>query len=137
MILAWKTKFSLTILKPIITTAKSAKAKGAAKMKIEFDTWKAEYQPRVYESSGEMCDEHDTFEIGAEPCECEFLYTYDQTDPEDEDEETDYPEDSLRLAIKENRVWTWDNQGIRSGITGVGSELLVTKKAWTQQTEVS
>ena len=120
-------------------------------MKIEFDTWKAEFEPRVYENSGEMCDEHDTFEIGAEPaeqlaefaftigvesCECEFLYTYDQTDPEDEDDENDYPEDSLRLAIKENRVWTWDNQGIRSGITGIGSELLVTKKAWTEQTEV-
>tara|TARA_R110000796_G_scaffold134290_1_gene250020 strand:- start:81 stop:401 length:321 start_codon:yes stop_codon:yes gene_type:complete len=105
-------------------------------MKIEFDTWKTEYQPRVYENSGEMCDEHESFDIGVEPCDCEFLYTYDQTEPEDEDEETNYPEESLRLAIKQNRVWTWDNAGIRSGIENPRSELLVTVKAWAENTEV-
>ena len=95
---------------------------------MEFETWKAEYEPRVYVDSGAECFEH-------EECDCEFLYTYDITELDDKDDEDD--EDSLILAVKENRVWTWDNKGIRSGITNTSSDLLVTKKAWTNEMEIS
>ena len=57
----------------------------------------------------------------------------------DEDEEflESYPELALSVAIKENRVWSWGNDGgIRSGITTPRSELLVTKRAWIEETEV-
>lgn len=93
-------------------------------MKIPFDQWKAEYEPRIYLEM--ECDDH------AE-CECEFLYTYDQSEIDYDDYED---EDSLRRAIDENRVWTWDNAGIRSGIDNERSELLVTKKPWTEEMEI-
>jgi hypothetical protein len=106
-------------------------------MKIQFDTWKAEFKPRVYEDTGAWCDGHEDANRAdmANWCECEFLYTTDLTELED-DEEID-PEHSLSLAIKENRVWTWDNAGIRSGVTTDRSELITTAKAWTEQTEVT
>ena len=101
-------------------------------MQIQFDDWEEEYQPSYYQDSGAECDEH------AE-CECKFLLTYgiEELNDEDADMVESYPELSLSLAIKENRVWTWDNKGIRSGITTPRSELLVTAKAWTEQTEVT
>ena len=91
---------------------------------IDFDEWKAEYEPRVYLDM--ECDDH-------EECDCEFLYTHDLSEI-DSDEYED--EDSLRRAIDENRVWTWDNIGIRSGVDNQRSELLVTKKPWTEKMEV-
>lgn len=93
-------------------------------MTMNFETWKTEYEPRIYVDSGAECFEHDE-------CDCEFLYTYDMTEIDDEEDE-----DSLALAIKENRVWTWDNKGIRSGITNSTADLLVTKKAWTTEMEI-
>ena len=103
---------------------------------IDFDTWKAEYEPRVYEDSGAWCDEHADENV-ANPenwCDCEFLYTY--TLPELADE--DYVDEVWRedVAIQENRVWTWDNVGIRSGVDNERSELLVTKKPYTEKMEV-
>lgn len=99
-------------------------------MKIQFDDWEEEFQPRYYEDSGAECFDHDN-------CECRFLMTWGLEELADDDEES-YPELSLSLAIKENRVWTWGNDGtIISGITTPRSELLVTAKAWTEQTEVT
>ena len=94
-------------------------------MKIPFDTWKAEYEPRI--SLDMECDEH-------EECECEVLYPYHLSEIDDYEDE-----DSLRLAIEQDRVWTWDNRGIRSGIdkTEPWADLLITKKAWTEETEVA
>ena len=104
-------------------------------MKIPFDQWKAEYEPRIYLEM--ECDDH------AE-CECEFLYTYELSELSDylemaEDDKESGGEDArdnLALAISENRVWTWDNAGIRSGIDNERSELLVTKKPWTEEMEI-
>ena len=93
---------------------------------IDFDEWKAEYEPRVYEDSGAYCFDHE------DECDCEFLYTHDQSEIDYDYED----EDSLRRAIDENRVWTWDNVGIRSGADNERSELLVTKKPWTEKMEV-
>ena len=101
-------------------------------MIIKFDDWKAEYEPRYYEDSGAECFDHDK-------CDCVFLLTYGLEELADEDEDflESYPELALSVAIKENRVWSWGNDGgIRSGITTPRSELLVTKRAWTEVTEV-
>jgi hypothetical protein len=101
-------------------------------MIIKFDDWKAEYEPRYYEDSGAECFDHDK-------CDCVFLLTYGLEELADEDEEflESYPELALSVAIKENRVWSWGNDGgIRSGITTPRSELLVTERAWTEETEV-
>ena len=103
---------------------------------IEFDAWKAEYEPRVYEDSGAWCDEHEdaNLEDPENWCECEFLHTYTLPELSDEDyEDEDWRENS---AIQENRVWTWDNVGIRSGVDNERSELLITKKPWTEKMEV-
>ena len=86
-------------------------------MRIKFEDWKAEYEPRI---SLEMeCDEHDE-------CDCEYLYPYHISEIDDYEDE-----DSLRLAIEENRVWSWDIDTIRSGISGPNADLLITKKPWT------
>lgn len=91
-------------------------------MKIEFDTWKAEYQPRVYEDSGAECFDH-------EECECEFLYTFELQELEQDEEESS--------AITENRVWSWLTNGdIVSGIV-IPNDLLVTQRPWTERTWVN
>jgi hypothetical protein len=86
-------------------------------MGITFDTWKAEYQPRVYEDSGAECDEH-----GWE-CECEFLYTVDLHDMLEEDAN----------AGHERRLWTWRNDGtIVSGVEDVRGDILITVKPYNR-----
>jgi hypothetical protein len=90
-------------------------------MIIDFDTWKAEYQPRIYEDSGAECDEH-----GWE-CECEFLYTVTLDELDDEDAN----------AVAENRIWTWMVGGdIVSGIQQPGWDFLITKKPYSEATTV-
>jgi hypothetical protein len=87
-------------------------------MTLDFDTWKAEYQPRVYEDTGAECDEH-----GWE-CECEFLYTVNLDELEDEDAN----------AVAENRIWTWMVGGeIVSGIQKPGWDFLITKKPYNEE----
>ena len=96
-------------------------------IQIDFDAWKAEYEPRIYEDSGAECFDH-------EECDCEFLYTYTLPELIDENwEDEDWMETK---AIQEKRIWTWDNEGIRSGVTNERSELLITKKPWTEETEI-
>jgi hypothetical protein len=91
-------------------------------------TWKAEYEPRVYEDSGAYCFDHEN------ECDCEFLYTYTLPELSDEDyADEDWRED---VAIQEKRIWTWDNVGIRSGVDNERSELLITKKPYTEKMEV-
>ena len=80
---------------------------------IDFDTWKAEYKPRVYEDSGAECFDHDE-------CDCEFLYTFELDELQELQEEEGY---------KLNQIWTWTSDAIKAGI-GAG-ELLVTEKPWT------
>ncbi len=93
--------------------------------RIEFDAWKAEFVPRIYEDSGAECDEH-----GWE-CECEFLYPFEYSELNESEE----GEDSFN-AVAENRVWTWLNDGrILSGIHE-NYNLLVTKQPWTGPTEI-
>ena len=90
-------------------------------MTIDFDTWKAEYIPRVYVDSGAECDEHGW------DCECEFLYTVDI----DELDEEDYK------AGPENRLWTWRADGsIVSGVVSFKSDILITEKPYTEATLV-
>lgn len=88
---------------------------------LDFDTWKAEYQPRVYEDTGAECDEHGW------SCECEFLYTVnlDELDADDAN------------AVAENRIWTWKVGGeIVSGIQKPGWDFLITAKPYTEETTV-
>jgi hypothetical protein len=103
---------------------------------IDFDTWKAEYEPRVYEDSGAYCFDHEEQNL-SDPenwCDCEFLYTYTLPELTDENwEDEDWMETK---AIQEKRIWTWDNEGIRSGVTNERSELLITKKPWAEKMEV-
>jgi hypothetical protein len=81
---------------------------------IPFNTWKAEYQPRIYEDSGAECYDH-------EECDCEFLYTFEHHEVEELKEEE---------GIKYNQVWTWRSDGsITAGVCG--PELLITEKRWT------
>ena len=81
---------------------------------IDFASWKAEYQPRVYEDSGAECFDH-------EECDCEFLYTFELEELEELQEEEGY---------KLNQIWTWETGGnIVAGISA--GELLVTEKPWT------
>ena len=91
-------------------------------MRLAFEQWKADYQPRIYEDSGAECFDH-------EECECEFLYTFELCElMEDEENAT---------ALQENRVWSWLQDGsIVSGVTDERAELLVTVKPYTEETEV-
>ena len=90
-------------------------------MNIDFETWKAEYEPQIYEDSGAECYDHDE-------CECEFLYTYEPSEILDDEE--------LAPLVKQHRVWTWRSDGsIVNGIAG--SDLLVTAKPWTEEMEVN
>jgi hypothetical protein len=80
---------------------------------IDFATWKAEYQPRIYEDSGAECFDH-------EECECEFLYTFEH------DEVAELKEEE---GVKHNQIWTWLSDGtIKAGICG--PDLLITEKRW-------
>lgn len=90
---------------------------------LDFETWKSEYQPRVYEDSGAECFDHDE-------CECEFLYTWTADELQEEDDE------EWANAIDQNRVWTWEDR-IYSGITNPRGDLIVTRKPWTEETVVS
>lgn len=104
-------------------------------MKIPFDQWKAEYEPRIYLEM--ECDDH------AE-CECEFLYTYElgelsyylEMAEDDKESGGEDARDNLALAISENRVWTWEVGRIINGVVSERSDLLITTKAWTENTEV-
>lgn len=90
---------------------------------LDFDTWKAEYQPRVYEDTGAECDEHGW------SCECEFLYTVTPTELADDDEDL--------AAGAECRLWTWRNDGtIVSGVESSNADVLITAKPYTEATIV-
>ncbi len=92
-------------------------------MRIPFETWKAEYEPRIYQDSGAECDEH-----GWE-CECEFLYTVDPTELIDDEED--------HAAGPERRLWTWHGDGtITSGVDSVHADILITAKPYTEETTV-
>lgn len=97
-------------------------------MKLTSEQWKAEYRPHVYEDSGAECFDHE------DECECEFL----RTDDLSEIDYFDYEDElSLRRAIDENRVWTWDNEGIWPGIHGDRPELIITEKPWATRVRVA
>lgn len=92
-------------------------------MRIAFDTWKAEYEPRIYEQSSEMCEEDH------EECDCEFLYTVDLTELAEDEED--------HAAGPERRLWTWRNDGtIVSGVESVHADILITAKPYTEDTMV-
>lgn len=94
-------------------------------MIIDFDTWKAEYQPRMidqYNYEGD-CDKHPD----EEGCACEFLY------PTNLEELPDYDE----TALAEQRVWTWRKDGtVVSGVASDDEWLLITIKPWTESITV-
>jgi hypothetical protein len=102
---------------------------------IDFDTWKAEYEPRLMDEV--ECDDH------AE-CECEYLYPYQMgelqyyLDTAEDDKELGEEDarDNLALAISENRVWSWQADRIVTGVISERSDLLVTTKPWTEKMEV-
>lgn len=105
---------------------------------IAFDTWKAEYEPAIYEDLGAHCFEHeDENKEEDKECECEFLKTWftEELDPTSEHYEIE--DEESRNAIAENRVWSWNNSGIVSGITDQRTNVLITKKAWTEPTNVT
>lgn len=94
---------------------------------LDFDTWKAEYQPRIIDEPNTECDTHPD----EEGCSCEYLY------PTNREELADFDE----TAEAEQRVWTWFMDGtgaapIVSGIHGDDEWLLVTAKPWTEDTTV-
>lgn len=105
-------------------------------MKIPFDQWKAEYEPRLMLEP--ECDDHDE-------CECEYLYPYDlgelswylETAEDDKESGGEDARDNLALAISENRVWTWETDRIINGVVSEKGDLLVTTKPWTENTEVT
>jgi hypothetical protein len=107
-------------------------------IQIDFDTWKAEYEPRVYEDSGAYCFDHE------DQCDCEFLYTYQMgelqyyLDTAEDDKELggEDARDNLAIAISENRVWSWLDDRIVIGVVSQRSDLLVTTKPWTENVEV-
>jgi hypothetical protein len=88
---------------------------------IDFDTWKAEYEPRVYQDSGAWCYDHNG------DCDCEFLYTVELSELTEEEEDFN--------AEEEQRLWTWHEDGtIVSGIHDKRAALLITKKPWHEAT---
>jgi hypothetical protein len=90
---------------------------------IEFDAWKAEYEPRIYDQSADMCeDDH-------EVCDCEFLYTVNLDELADDEDDAN--------AVAEQRLWTWREDGtIVSGIENRKADLLITEKPWSEPTEI-
>lgn len=95
-------------------------------LKLYFDDWKAEYKPRIYSQSAEMCEE----ESHAQVCDCEFLYTVNLDELADDEDDQN--------AEAEQRLWTWTNEGqIISGVVDwPGADLLITEKPWTRDTLV-
>lgn len=91
-------------------------------MRLAFEQWKADYQPKIYEDSGAQCFEH-------ESCHCEFLYTFELSELMEDEENA--------AALQENRVWSWLQDGsIVSGVTDERAELLITVKPYTEEMEV-
>lgn len=89
-------------------------------MELKFDAWKAQFNPRIYQDSGAECFEHDV-------CSCEFLYTVDLDDLDEEDAN----------AVAENRIWTWQvGGGIVSGVQSPGWDFLITEHPYTEETTV-
>ncbi len=97
---------------------------------LDFETWKKEFAPRIYEDSGAWCYDHEE-ENKANPadwCGCEFLYTF-LPDDEEEGEE-------LKTALAQNRVWSWYEDGrILSGMHPK-ADYLITEKPYKEETEV-
>lgn len=97
-------------------------------IELDFDTWKAIYQPRIYVDTGAWCEEH-AEDNEAEPsnwCECEFLYTFELSELEQDEDDSS--------AISERRVWTWNSDGtISSGIANDRADILVTVKPYEQE----
>jgi hypothetical protein len=90
---------------------------------IEFYAWKAEYEPRIYDQSADMCE--DDHEI----CDCEFLYTVELAELIEDEEDAN--------AGYERRLWTWRNDGtIVSGVEDWRSDILITVKPYTEHTVV-
>lgn len=90
-------------------------------MRIKFEDWKAEYVPRIYVDSGAECDEHGW------GCACEFLYTIDPYELDEED---------INAGL-ERRLWTWRNDGtIVSGVTNWKADILITERPYTEDTVV-
>jgi len=91
-------------------------------MVIDFETWKAEFKPRIYQDSGAECYDH-------EVCSCEFLYTVELSELADDDDD--------RNAEAEQRLWSWQANGlIVSGVTDLRADLLITEKPWSKLTMV-
>ena len=89
-------------------------------MEVPFEDWKEQYKPRIYEDTGAECFDHDV-------CDCEFLYTVQLDELEDEDAN----------AIEENRIWTWEvGGGIVSGVRKPGWDFLITEKPYLEDTRV-
>jgi hypothetical protein len=95
-------------------------------LKLYFEDWKAEYKPRLYIETGDLCED----ESHKDACDCEFLYTVTLEDLADDEDDCN--------ADAENRLWTWTNDGlIVSGIVDLpGADLLITEKPWTRDTLV-
>lgn len=90
---------------------------------MNFEQWKAEFEPVIYEDSGAECYDHET-------CDCEFLYTFDPVELLQNEEHAS--------AMFERRVWTWKENGtIISGLVCERSPLLVTKKPYTEEMEIN
>ena len=86
---------------------------------MEFDAWKAEYEPRIYDQSADMCE--DDHEI----CDCEFLYTVNLDELADDEGDAN--------AVAENRIWTWMVGGeIVAGVQSPGWDFLITTKPYTE-----
>lgn len=88
---------------------------------MDFDTWKAEFVPVIYEDTGAECYDHET-------CECEFLYTFSLEELQENEEHA--------TALHESRVWTWNHidGSITSGLTpDPKADLLVTAKPYTER----
>ena len=89
-------------------------------MEIPFDDWKEQYKPRIYEDSGAECYDHDE-------CDCEFLYTVELSELEDEDAN----------AVEEKRIWSWGVGGeIVSGVVNPRWDLLITEIPYAEDTRV-
>ncbi len=99
-------------------------------MRMQFEEWKKEFSPRIYEDTGAWCYDHEEENLAnpANWCGCEFLYTFDYMEEEERKE--------IEIALPENRVWTWLGDGrIVSGMVSSG-DYLITEKPYFQEIEV-